>query len=129
MNYFVFCHCSYQKLGDLSTTLEMTVLFILSFRAKRSMSFRGHSMPEETPGTGLSPGKVIFPCRHFDQTKCVEKSPKAKQWLSFAKYQPHCHSEPKAKNLLQRTPYHDGITVYRKGFIWNKKNCNLTFLE
>ena len=28
-----------------------------------------------------SPGKVIFPCRHFDQVKRVEKSPKAKQWL------------------------------------------------
>ena len=30
---------------------------ILSFRAQRSMSFRGHIMPEETPGKGLSPGK------------------------------------------------------------------------
>ena len=38
--------CSYHKLGDLSTTLEMT----------------------------------FFEDRHFDQTKCVEKSPKAKQY-------------------------------------------------
>ena len=38
--------CSYHSLGDLSTTLEMTVLFILSFR--------GFKKPEE------SPGKVIF---------------------------------------------------------------------
>ena len=38
-------------------------------------------MPEETPGKGLSPGKVIFPCRHFDQVKRVEKSPKAKQYF------------------------------------------------
>ena len=27
-----------------------------------------------------SPGKVIFPCRHFDQVKRVEKSPYAKQF-------------------------------------------------
>ena len=32
-------------------------------------------MPEE------SPGKVIFPCRHFDQAERVEKSPKAKQYF------------------------------------------------
>ena len=31
---------------------------------KRSMSFRGHIMPEETPGTGLSPGKVVLPCKN-----------------------------------------------------------------
>ena len=43
--YFFVCPCSYHKLGDLSTSLEMT--------------FLGD--------------------RHFDQTKCVEKSPKAKQ--------------------------------------------------
>ena len=42
-------------------------------------------MPEETPGTGLSPGKVIFPCRHFDQVKRVEKSPKAKQYFVVKK--------------------------------------------
>ena len=30
---------------------------------KRSMSFRGHIMPEETPGTGLSLGKVALPCK------------------------------------------------------------------
>ena len=57
-------------------------------------------MPEETPGTGLSPGKAslfvpqvrgsldyarddnaLF-SRHFDQVKRVEKSPKAKQYLT-----------------------------------------------
>ena len=41
-------------------------------------------MPEETPGKGLSPGKVIFPCRHFDQVKRVEKSPKAKQYHNYS---------------------------------------------
>ena len=40
--YFSVCLCSYHSLGDLSTTLEMTVLFILSFR--------GFEKPEESPG-------------------------------------------------------------------------------
>ena len=57
--YFFVYHCSCQSLGDLSTTLEMTVLSQLFFTRK-----------------------VIFLCRHFDQVKRVEKSPKAEQWLS-----------------------------------------------
>ena len=58
-------------------------------------------MPEETPGTGLSPGKVICPCRHFDQVKRVEKSPKAKQYYP-CKIPNLTVIQSIAKNLLER---------------------------
>ena len=52
-------------------------------------------MPEE------SPEKVIYPCRHFDQVKRVEKSPKAKPYYPLQSTNPiviqsaseACHSE------------------------------------
>ena len=49
-SYFFVCPYSYRSLGDLSTTLEMTVLSQLFFA-------------------------TFFEYRHFDQVKRVEKSP------------------------------------------------------
>ena len=92
---------SYHKLGDLSTSLEMTVLGQLFFTRKDDLSRRFFGFFQTLWMTGLR-SRWRYSPRHFDQVKRVEKSPKAKQWLSFAKYQPRtviqsvseaCHSE------------------------------------
>ena len=50
-----------------------------------------------------SPGKVICLYRHFDQTNCVEKSPKAKQYhFFFAKHPSLSHFTPLLSRMRER---------------------------
>ena len=89
---FLVYSCSYHKLGDLSTSLEMTVLGRVFLQGKTTF-------PGDKPVPGVSSGIIcplndmlryalndrttlemmFFGDRHFDQVKRVEKSPKAKQ--------------------------------------------------
>ena len=46
-----------QVRGSLDYARDDGIFLYCHSERKRSMSFRGHSMPEETPGKGLSPGK------------------------------------------------------------------------
>ena len=72
-------HCSYHGLGDLSTSLEMTFFFLL----KKVLE------------------KTLFFSRHFDQTKCVEKFLKAKQYY-LCKIPTPTVIQSVAWNLLER---------------------------
>ena len=77
--YFFVYRCSYRRLGDLSTTLEMTVLSQLFFTRKDDHSRRFFATLWMT---GLRLRWHFLGDRHFDQVQRVEKSPKAKQYYT-----------------------------------------------
>ena len=52
-----------------------------------------------------------FFSRHFDQTQCVEKSPKAEQYLVIQRV------EKNPKNLLERTPICGEVCVASEVFL------------
>ena len=56
-------------------------------------------MPEETPGKGLSPGKVVLPCK--------------KQLTKYRHLERSLVIQSVAKNLLERTPHtRHGVMIY-----------------
>ena len=112
--FFVF-HCPYHSLGDLSTTLEMTVLgqlykdgrpsqeinpsqeFLRALNALWMTCF-AYALNDRT-----TVEMTFFEDRHFDQVKRVEKSPKAKQ------YYVACYHTRRYKSFA-------GFSIYAKAF-------------
>ena len=99
----LFFHCSYHSLGDLSTTLEMTVLGRVFLQGRTT--FPGDSSGYSSPLNDRTTLEmtVSFFGRHFDQVKRVEKSPKAKQ--DFVA----CYHTRRYKSFA-------GFSIYAKAF-------------